>query len=131
MADAPLPRPKAYGYALLTLLAPGLGHWSLGRRGRAGAFFAIVGATFAAGLLFDGALFSPASDNWLFRLGAVAQMGLGLPYALGRLLGLGPLESARVTGVMFGYGNTFLVAAGLMNMLLAMDVYDIAVGRKP
>jgi len=127
----PVPRAKAYGTALLTLLAPGLGHWALGRRGRAAAFFCIVLATFLSGLALGGALFPFRGENWLFRLGALGQSGLGLPYLAARLLGFGALGAERVTGVMFGYGNTFLVAAGLMNMLLIMDSYDIAVGRKP
>lgn len=125
-----LPSWKAYACALATLLLPGFGHWTLGRRGRALAFFAIVTATFALGLALHGALFPFHAPNWLYRLGAVAQVGLGLPYVLGRLLNWGQLEAKEVADVMFGYGNTFLVTAGLMNMLLMMDVYDIAVGRK-
>jgi len=131
VADAPVPRAKAYGTALLTLLAPGLGHWALGRRGRAAAFFFLVLAMFLSGLALGGALFPFRGENWLFRLGAMGQSGMGLPYLLARLAGVGLLAPERVTGVMFGYGNTFLVAAGLMNMLLMMDAYDIAVGRKP
>ena len=121
---------KAYLYSLATLVVPGLGHWALGRRGRAVAFLAIVTATFGLGLALHGALFPFHAPNWLYRLGAVAQVGLGLLYVLGRAVGWGQLESKEVADVMFGYGNTFLVAAGLMNMLLMMDVYDIAVGRK-
>jgi malic enzyme len=60
----------------------------------------------------------------------VAQVGLGAPYFIGRLLGLGNLNPTEVANVMFGYGNTFLVTAGLMNMLLIMDAFDIVVGRK-
>jgi hypothetical protein len=129
MAES-FPRWKAYLCSLATLVVPGLGHWALGRRGRAVAFFAIVTATFALGLALHGALFPFDAPNWLYRLGAAAQVGLGLLYALGRFFGWGALEAKEVADVMFGYGNTFLVTAGLMNMLLMMDVYDIAVGRK-
>jgi hypothetical protein len=125
-----LPRWKAYAYSLPTLLLPGLSHWFLGRRGRAVAFFCIVGATFSVGLLLHGALFPFHAPNWLYRLGAVAEMGLGAPYALGRIVGLGKLGMRDAADLMFGYGNTFLVSAGLMNMLLMMDAFDIAVGRK-
>jgi hypothetical protein len=45
-------------------------------------------------------------------------------------VGLGNLNPTEVANVMFGYGNTFLVTAGLMNMLLIMDAFDIVVGRK-
>ncbi len=121
---------KAAAYSLPTLLVPGLSHWLLGRRRRAVAFFLIVGLTFAFGLLLEGALFPFAAPNWLYRLAAVAEAGLGAPYFIGRLVGLGHLNPVEVANVMFGYGNTFLVTAGLMNMLLMMDAFDIVVGRK-
>lgn len=124
------PRWKAYGVSLLTLLVPGLSHWFIGRRARAGAFFALVSGTFLTGVLLHGGLFPFSSTNWLFRLGSVAEMGMGAPYLLGRALGWGRLDLLDTADIMFGYGNTFLVTAGLMNMLLIMDAFDIAVGRK-
>jgi len=32
--------------------------------------------------------------------------------------------------VTYEYGYTFLIVAGLLNMLIVLDVFDIAVGRK-
>jgi len=32
--------------------------------------------------------------------------------------------------VSYEYGNTFLLTAGMMNLLLVLDVHDIARGRK-
>jgi hypothetical protein len=121
---------KAYPISLLTLLVPGLSHWVLGRRGRGLAFLGIVASTYAFGLLLHGALFPMGADNWLYRLGGRGPKGRGAPYFLGRALGLGALDVTSVADVMFGYGNTFLVTAGLMNMLLIMDAFDIAAGRK-
>ena len=89
-----------------------------------------MSATYAVGLHLSGALFPFDSPNWLYRLAAVGQAGLGLLYVGGRALGVGRLGPEAVTDVMFGYGSTFLVTAGLMNMLLVMDAFDIAVGRK-
>jgi hypothetical protein len=126
----PFPRWKAYAVSLPTLLVPGLSHWFLGLRGRAAAFCSIVLLTFVSGLAFSGALFPFGAPNWLYRLGAVAEIGMGLPYVVARLVGLGALTEQAVTDVMFGYGCAFLVTAGLMNMLLMMDAFDIAVGRK-
>ncbi len=37
---------------------------------------------------------------------------------------------ARVRSVTYEYGNTFLLTAGLMNILLILDAFDIATGRK-
>ena len=33
-------------------------------------------------------------------------------------------------GVTYEYGNTFLIAAGLLNMLVMLDAYDVATGRE-
>ncbi len=32
--------------------------------------------------------------------------------------------------VTYEYGNAFLIVAGLLNMLVVLDAWDIAVGRK-
>jgi len=37
---------------------------------------------------------------------------------------------ARVRGVTYEYGNIYLLTAGLMNILLMLDCFDIATGRK-
>ena len=39
------------------------------------------------------------------------------------------LGEGRVVAVTYEYGNTFLVVAGLLNMLVVLDAYDIARGR--
>ena len=35
-----------------------------------------------------------------------------------------------VTAASYEYGNTFLIVAGLLNMLVVLDAYDVALGRK-
>ena len=35
-----------------------------------------------------------------------------------------------VRAVSYEYGNTFLIVAGLLNLLVVIDAYDVAVGRK-
>ena len=54
-------------------------------------------------------------------------MGTGIPYFVASLLGLG---NGVVTAATYEYGNTFVIVAGLLNMLVALDAYDIALGRK-
>jgi hypothetical protein len=39
-------------------------------------------------------------------------------------------EAGNVTSVTFEYGNTFTAVAGLLNILVMLDAYDVAVGRK-
>ena len=35
-----------------------------------------------------------------------------------------------VRAVTYEYGNAFLIVAGLLNMLVVIDAYDVAMGRK-
>ncbi len=35
-----------------------------------------------------------------------------------------------VTAASYEYGNTFLIVAGLLNMLVVLNAYDIALNRK-
>ena len=38
--------------------------------------------------------------------------------------------NGTVTAVTYEYGNTFLMTAGLLNALVILDAFDIAMGRK-
>jgi hypothetical protein len=42
-------------------------------------------------------------------------------------LGLG---GGVVTAASYEYGNTFVIVAGLLNALVALDAFDVASGRK-
>ncbi|HEX2059450.1 MAG TPA: DUF6677 family protein, partial [Thermoanaerobaculia bacterium] len=55
-----------------------------------------------------------------------ASMGSGLLYATGLLFG----KAGNVVSATYEYGRTFTLTAGLMNLLLVLDCYDIAIGRK-
>ena len=60
-------------------------------------------------------------------LAAFASLGNGLPYVIAAALGLG---KGVVTAASYEHGNTFVIVSGLLNMLVALDAYDIALGRK-
>ena len=60
-------------------------------------------------------------------LAGLAEMGAGLVYFLARLLQFG---AGDVKSVTYEYGYTFCIVAGLLNMLIVLDAYDIATGRK-
>ena len=121
--------PRAAIAMLLAYLVPGAGHFFLGRRALALAFFTIIVVLFAAGLAVDGALytFADAGREMLKVLATVASMGSGALYFVTRALG----PHGTVTSATFEYGRMFTLSAGLMNLLLVLDCYDIAVGRKP
>jgi hypothetical protein len=82
---------------------------------------------FAIGLWLEGALapFDPSQP--LVLLAAFADLGNGVPYLIAAVAGLG---QGRVVAATFEYGNTFLIVSGLLNMLVALDAYDVALGRK-
>jgi hypothetical protein len=112
---------------LAAWIVPGAGHLWLGRRQKAVVFFAALVAMFVVGLMLDGRIFPFEPSEPLVFLEAVANMGVGGPWLVARTLGAG---AGTVTAVTYEYGNTFLLVAGLLNYLIRLDVFDIAMGRK-
>jgi hypothetical protein len=82
---------------------------------------------FAIGLGVQGRLFPFDFSEPLVGLAAFADLGNGLPYFVAGLLGFG---NGDVRAVTYEYGNTFVIVAGLLNMLVVIDAYDVAIGRK-
>lgn len=82
---------------------------------------------FATGLALNGRLFPFEFAQPLVALAAFATLGNGLPYVLATMMRLG---QGVVTAASYEYGNTFLIVSGLLNMLVVIDAYDIALGRK-
>jgi hypothetical protein len=122
--------PTSGGLVLLCLAAwavPGAGHLWLGRRGKGLVFLIAIPLMFAIGLAIRGRLFPFLLSDPLVCLEAMAEAGIGVIYFIASALGFG---AGDVRAVTYEYGNTFLVVAGLLNLLVVIDVYDIAVGRK-
>jgi hypothetical protein len=120
----PLPLP-----VLMTLAwaFPGLGHALLRRRLRATVFAVVILVAFVIGLLLQGQLFVPTPGDPLSYLASVACLGNGVLFFIAKLAGLG---QGLVTAASYEYGNTFLLTAGMMNLLLVLDIHDIGTGRK-
>jgi hypothetical protein len=113
--------------ALLAWLVPGAGYLFLGRRQRALAFFLIVAVAMLVGIQLDGNLYRIEVGRPLSVLGTFAAFGAGLPYLVLRFV-IGYTGSIIASG--YEYGTAFLLTAGLMNWLLVLDCWDIALGRK-
>ena len=113
---------------VLAWLVPGAGHFALGYRKRAATFFAIVVLMFVIGLSIDGNLYSlRESGRALLKvLASLGSMGAGLLYFVGRAMG----PHGDVTSITYEYGTTFTLTAGLMNLLLMLDCFDLGEGRK-
>jgi hypothetical protein len=106
---------------------PGGGHLWLGRRQKGIVFLITLPLMFAAGLWLEGRLFPFALTEPLVALAAFADLGIGIPYFIAKAIGAG---GGRVVAITYEYGNAFLIVAGLMNMLVVLDAYDVAQGRK-
>lgn len=108
-------------------LVPGGGHFFLGRLGRGALFFGVIVFLFVMGLQMEGRLFSLEPGFFGF-LKFFADAATGLLYILGKLQGWG---QGDIRSYGYEYGNTYLYTAGLLNLLLVVDTFDIARGRKP
>ena len=129
---------------------PGLGHIVLGRVSRGLLFGLLIWASFALGLAHEGrlALRDPRQPI-LSSLQVIANLGVGPADAVARMWVYGKpgyrfrgvpdwrsedrvervfRERAR-SGVSI-YGTAYLWTAGLMNLLLLFDVWDIGTRRK-
>jgi hypothetical protein len=106
---------------------PGGGHLWLGRREKGLIFLITLPLMFALGLALEGRLFPFELTQPLVALAAFADIGIGLPYFIAKAIGGG---EGRVIATTYEYGNAFLIVAGLLNMLVVLDAFDIAQGRK-
>jgi hypothetical protein len=108
-------------------VVPGLGHLILRRWGRALILFACVSGLAAAGVLMRGNIFSAHSGDAFDSLGYLADLGSGLFYFIAKSLERAGPDVSRSAG---DYGTRFLATAGVINVLGALDAFDIASGLK-
>ena len=127
----PAPMPRTIAATVANFIVPGLGHVLLGRVIRGAVIGGVIILMFALGFLMEGHLYRPDPSEWLTWFFSFLDAGMGLPYLICAVADWGvritPDQAAKVT---FEYGNTFLCVAGALNILAAMDAYDIGVGRK-
>lgn len=115
---------------LLGALVPGLGHVYLGRYVKGFVFLGALGALFVLGVAMDARLqLYFGFEDPLALLRSIAQVGIGLPYFLARGLGYGE-ALALIPSVTHEYGSTFTEVAGLLNVLVVLDAFDTAIGRR-
>lgn len=112
---------------VVSWLVPGAGHLMQGRQQKGLIFLIALPVMFAIGLLLEGRLAPFNFADPLVGLAAVANLGMGLPYFIASGLDLG---QGVVTAASYEYGNTFLIVSGLLNLLVALDAFDVRMGRK-
>ena len=122
--------PSRQGFVYLPLIAgwlvPGAGHFVIGKWGRGALLAVSIIGMFALGIGMNGKLYAGAHDI-LDLLGLIGDLGNGLLYFVSRALSLGADQVQVTTG---DYGTRFIVVAGLLNVIAAVDAHNIRTGRK-
>ena len=119
------------GFVYLPLIAgwliPGAGHFLLRKWGRGVLLAFAILCMFIVGLAMQGKVYSDAHDI-LDILGFAGDLGNGLLYIGSRVLGLGAVQ---VQTTVSDWGTRFIVVAGLLNVIAAVDAHNLRTGRKP
>ncbi len=116
----------AYFAGIAGWALPGFGHLLLRRWGRAAVYFGGIGALALAGVLLRGNIFSGGTGDPFDTLGYIADLGTGSFYFLAKNFA-GSADVSRAAG---DYGTRFFAAAGILNLVCAIEAFEIATGRK-
>lgn len=112
---------------LAAWLVPGTGHLLLRLWSRGLAVFFLVGAVAWTGVALRGRLFTMTTGDFFDLLGFFADCGAGLFFYLAQKYANGGADVAHAAG---DYGTRFFAAAGVLNVLAAVDAYRIARGQE-
>jgi hypothetical protein len=131
MATSPNKKNQAEsGFVYLPLIAgwlvPGAGHFLLRKWGRGALLSLSILAMFSIGIAMQGKIYAGAHDI-LDILGMAGDLGNGLLYFVSRAAGWGADQVTITTG---DYGTRFIVVAGLLNVIAAVDAHNLRTGRK-
>ncbi len=149
-ASSPGQVPRTLVAVLAGWVLPGLGHVLVGRVRRGLLFAAILLGSYGLGLAHEGRLaLRDERQPFLSGLQVIANLGIGPLDMVARLYTYGALVYSLPKGVQSGvenkhsrvfrertrsalsiYGTAYLWTAGLMNLLLLFDIWDIGMARK-
>ena len=108
-------------------LVPGAGHLMLRKWVRGSLLLVSIVTMFAIGLTLKGKVYTPNTGDLLDILNFAGDLGNGLLYVLARIFDLGQVTVQVATA---DYGTKFMVVAGLLNIISAVDAHSLATGRK-
>ena len=118
------------GFVYLPLIAgwlvPGAGHFLQGKWIRGTLLAVSIIAMFVLGLAMQGKLYTSVQDI-LDMLGVAGDLGSGLLYVVSRVAGWG---AQPIQTTVADYGTKFIVVAGLLNIIAAVDAHNLRTGRK-
>jgi hypothetical protein len=108
-------------------LLPGLGHFIQRHWIRGLLLMLAVFIMFFAGLGMQGKVYGFNTGDLLDILGFVGDIGSGLLYFIARAMDWG---AGNIQRAVADYGTKYIVVAGLLNIISAVDAYHIAIGKK-
>ena len=108
-------------------LFPGLGHFIQRRWIRGFLLMLSVFIMFFAGLGMQGKIYGFNTGDLLDILGFVGDIGSGLLYIIARAMDAG---GGNIQRAVADYGTKYIVVAGLLNIIAAVDAHQIAIGKK-
>jgi hypothetical protein len=108
-------------------LIPGTGHLIQRRWWRGALLLISVTAMFVLGVLMQGKVYRANAGDILDMLGFIGDLGAGGLYIITRVMdwGQGAINLATAD-----YGTKFIIVAGLLNVISAVDAHHIAIGKK-
>jgi hypothetical protein len=109
-------------------LVPGAGHFIQKRWIRGLLLLLAVAILFFAGLGMQGKVYAFNTGDLLDILGFLGDLGTGALYLAARSMDWGQGAVQRATA---DYGTKYIIVAGLLNIVSAVDAYHIASGKKP
>lgn len=119
------------GFSILALVAgwlvPGAGHLIQKRWIRGSLLMISVLTMFVLGILMNGKVYDAHPSDLLDVLGIVGDIGSGILYIVAAV---GNLGHAAIQMASADYGTKFIIVAGLMNIVAAVDAHHIALGKK-
>ena len=108
-------------------LIPGAGHLIQKKWGRGLLLMASVTGMFVLGILMQGKVYTANVGDILDILGFIGDIGAGGLYIASRALEIG---RGAINLATPDYGTKFIIVAGLLNVISAVDAYHIAIGKK-
>ncbi len=108
-------------------LIPGAGHLIQKRWIRGLLLMVSIVLMFVFGLLMQGKVYSPNTGDILDILGFIGDVGAGGLYIVTKGLDMG---QGAIHRAVADYGTKYMIVAGLLNVIAAVDAYHIAIGKK-
>lgn len=125
--SSPLPGAMSIIAPAIGWLVPGAGHLIQRRYIRGVLLMGSIVSMYMIGIAMQGHVYSPNGGDLLDMLSFLGDACAGGLYIISRALDWNP---GLITQATADYGSKFIVVAGLLNFISAVDAYHIAIGKK-